>query len=132
MGCNREGLLLAGQPAVAAEDDGAAALVLVQQRAAGEVVDEAALALDARVADVAHLLAVELLPLLCMEALVERWNVLWQHLHIQASLMHCLTHMLQRLAILGVLTFWQGTSLMARQQMSWWHPSMSGFASSTW
>ena len=70
MGCDREGLLLARQPAVAAEDDGAAALVLMQQRAVGEVVDEAAFALNARVADVAHLFAVELLPLLCMKALV--------------------------------------------------------------
>ena len=87
MGGDREGLLLAGELAVAAEDDGAAALVLVQQGAVGEVVDEAGLALDARVADVAHLLAVELLPLLGVEALVQRRDVLRQHLRAHAALL---------------------------------------------
>jgi hypothetical protein len=52
----------------------------VQQAAVLKVGDEAALALDARIADVAHLLAVELLPLLGMEALVQRRNILRQYL----------------------------------------------------
>lgn len=78
-----EGLLLAGDIAVSAEDNGAAALVLMQQAAVLEVRHQAALALDARVADVAHLLAVELLPLLRMEPVEQRRNVLWQDLHIR-------------------------------------------------
>ena len=85
VGGHREGLLLASEAAVRAEDDGAAALVLVQEGAVGEVVDEAGLALDARVADVAHLLAVELLPLLGVEALVQRRYVLWQHLQVMCA-----------------------------------------------
>ena len=85
MGGDREGLLLASAAALGAEDDGPAALVLMQQRAVGEVMDEAGLALDARVADVAHLLAIELLPLLGVEALVQRRNVLWQDLRARST-----------------------------------------------
>ena len=84
-----EGLLLAGDIAVSAEDNGAASLVLVQQAAVLEVRHQAALALDARVADVAHLLAVKLLPLLSMEPVEQRRNVLWQDLHIR--IMHVQT-----------------------------------------
>ena len=76
IGASGEGLLLASDMAVGAEDDGPAALVLVQQAAVLEVRDQAALALNARVADVAHLLAVELLPLLRMEPLEQRRDVL--------------------------------------------------------
>ncbi len=81
IGAGRKGLLLAGDIAIGAEDDGPAALVLMQQAAVLEVRDQAALALDPRVADVAHLLAVEFLPLLRVEALEQRRDVLWQDLH---------------------------------------------------
>ena len=84
MGGDREGLLLSGKLAIRAEDDRTAALVLVQEGAVGEVVNEAGLALDPRIADVAHLFAVELLPLLGVEALIQCRDVLWQHLQVQA------------------------------------------------
>lgn len=46
--------------------------------------NEAGLALDPRIADVAHLFAVKLLPLLGVEALIQCRDVLWQHLQVQA------------------------------------------------
>ncbi len=67
---NRKRLLLASGAPIRAENDGTAALILMQEGAVGEVVDEAGLALDARIADVAHLLAVKFLPLFGVEALI--------------------------------------------------------------
>ncbi len=59
---DRERLLLARLRPLHLEQHGPAALVLVHQAAVLEVGDEREAALDARVADVAHLLAVELVP----------------------------------------------------------------------
>ena len=69
IGPNWEWLLVAGKGATRMEQDWAAALVLVQEGGVLEVCYQAVLALDAGVAYVAHLLAVELFPPLGMEAL---------------------------------------------------------------
>jgi hypothetical protein len=73
---HREGLWLAGVRPFADEQHRPAALVFVHEGAVLEVADECCAALDATVADAAHLLAVKLVPALVVEAPNQRRDVL--------------------------------------------------------
>ena len=68
-----EGLAAAG--AVGGEDDGAVALVLVDEARVGKVGEQRGLPLDAAVRDLAHLVGVEAVPLSEVELLVEGEDV---------------------------------------------------------
>ena len=65
-----QGELLAAAAAVAGENDGLVALVLVYERGVLKVRNERDLALDARVGDLAHLVRVEAVPSLVVELLL--------------------------------------------------------------
>lgn len=87
MHAHRKGLRLPCIRAFADEQHRPAALVLVHQAAVLEVADQCGAALDAAVADAAHLLGIKLVPALVVEAGYQRWDVLGRQ-HVDERIAH--------------------------------------------